>query len=319
MTDRDDALRRELGWTGPKETDYEPPTPKPEPAPPPKPPVPSRPPVDFVAPDRGPSPSAEEDDERAAPPSSRWAAPVPGPEPGPQGDQPDAPPPASYAERIRVDELMPRRRVLPSRGWRLALYKATFGLVNLGPSPDEIRQAELENKIKSVLRGHYKVGVMGKVASGRRPCPPASDPCSPSCATTTAWWPSTPIPRSASSAAGSTRRLRAPTGSWRPTSISRRSPTSAPGWATTPPAYSCWPGRPRPPAAAYWTQRSIGKRRRGWTATSRSRSSIAAPPWIPGHPGAAAGSRRAHRGVVTVDGRRGGGWSDAWTGWPPVD
>ena len=93
MTDRDDALRRELGWTGPEETDYEPPTPKPEPAPPPKPPVPSRPPVDFVAPDRGPSPSAEEDDERAAPPSSRWAAPAPGPEPGPQGGQPDAPPP----------------------------------------------------------------------------------------------------------------------------------------------------------------------------------------------------------------------------------
>ena len=93
MTDRDDALRRELGWTGPEETDYEPPTPKPEPAPPPKPPVPSRPPVDFVAPDRGPSPSAEEDDERAAPPSSRWAAPAPGPEPGPRGGQPDAPPP----------------------------------------------------------------------------------------------------------------------------------------------------------------------------------------------------------------------------------
>ena len=93
MTDRDDALRKELGWTGTEETDYEPPTPKPEPAPPPKPPVPSRPPVDFVAPDRGPSPSGEEDTERAAPPSGRWAAPTPGPEPGPPGGQPDPPPP----------------------------------------------------------------------------------------------------------------------------------------------------------------------------------------------------------------------------------
>jgi len=53
---------------------------------------------------------------------------------------------------------MPLRRVLPSRGWRLALYKATFGLVNIGPSVDEIRQAELENRIKSVLRGHRLVG-----------------------------------------------------------------------------------------------------------------------------------------------------------------
>ena len=77
------------------------------------------------------------------------------------------PPPASYADRIRADDLVPARKVTPSRGWRLALYKATFGLVNLGQSPDEIRQAELENKIKSVLRGHYKVGVMGKGGVGK--------------------------------------------------------------------------------------------------------------------------------------------------------
>ena len=109
MTDRDDALRKELGWTGPEETAYEPPTPKPEPAPPPKPPVPSRPPVDFVAPDRGPSPSAEEDDERAAPPSSRWATPVPGPEPGPQGDQPDAPPRRSSSRNDPVAVSVSRR------------------------------------------------------------------------------------------------------------------------------------------------------------------------------------------------------------------
>jgi len=254
VTDRDDALRRDLGWTGPEETDYEPPTPKPEPAPPPKPPVPSRPPVDFVPPEPPrPPDDAARDAERGV------RMPDPGPEPGPRGGQPDAPPPpfldperpggsfrqppprygpppgsprdtgalptanrtddgtgsqepgwqaqrptrpaghgapppppsgaptsqpwppqshgaeapapprppASYAERIRVDELMPPRRVPPSRGWRLALYKATFGLVNIGPSADEIRQAELEAKVKSVLRGHYKVGVMGKGGVGK--------------------------------------------------------------------------------------------------------------------------------------------------------
>ena len=95
MTDRDDALRKELGWTGPEETDFEPPVPRPEPAAPAKPPVPSRPPVDFVAPDPAPGPSAEEakDDERSTLPGAARVPPAPGPEPGPRGGQPDAPPP----------------------------------------------------------------------------------------------------------------------------------------------------------------------------------------------------------------------------------
>ena len=241
MTDRDDALRRELGWTGPegnrlRAADTEARTGPSQPRP------------------RGlrrlrplaRRPSAG-DDERAAPPSGRWrrrpepepraaanpsaCAAVPRPddraavsaspdtdrhrdppatravaiEPprrvgsrrlaaaacpatcgtgpsatpvrstgnreaplyGPDAASAPPPPPASYADRIRVDDLVPARRVPPGRGWRLALYKATFGLVNLGPSPDEIRQAELESKIKSVLRGHYKVGVMGKGGVGK--------------------------------------------------------------------------------------------------------------------------------------------------------
>nr|WP_101950935.1 hypothetical protein [Mycobacterium sp. 3519A] len=57
MTDRDDALRRELGWTGPEETDYEPPKPKPEQPQQATPPVPSRPPVDFVPQDRDQTPT----------------------------------------------------------------------------------------------------------------------------------------------------------------------------------------------------------------------------------------------------------------------
>ena len=254
MTDRDDALRRELGWTGPEETDYEPPKPKPDPPPAPKPPVPSRPPVDYVPPERPPSPPVEEEDDHAAPQSGRWAPQAPSPEPSPRSSQsepppppfldperqgasfrqptrygpppgaprdtgplaanrpddsartpqPDwqppprqprpspppqqpgpptqpwkaplyppevasapPPPPASYADRIRADDLVPSRKVPPARGWRLAVYKATFGMVNLGQSPDEIRQAELEARIKSVLRGHYKIGVMGKGGVGK--------------------------------------------------------------------------------------------------------------------------------------------------------
>jgi MinD-like ATPase involved in chromosome partitioning or flagellar assembly len=266
VTDRDDALRREPGWTGPEESDDEPDTGRAgpaEPSPPADSPAPRRPPVDFVPPepqesageptpadepqpfstgahrlppepppppsqpegpgggpadgppplldpnsprDRfreppqfGPPPQPSARDAPLFPPPSagridtgqrggqpgsqaprppqppaqppqqsggRTGQPSPGPDREPDTGAPPAPP-ASYAERIRVDELMPLRRVPPSRGWRLALYKATFGLVNIGPSADEIRQAELEAKIKSVLRGHYKVGVMGKGGVGK--------------------------------------------------------------------------------------------------------------------------------------------------------
>jgi MinD-like ATPase involved in chromosome partitioning or flagellar assembly len=62
---------------------------------------------------------------------------------------------------------VPSRRTPPSTGWRRALYRASFGLINVGQSPEEIRQAELEARIKAVLRGHYKVGVMGKGGVGK--------------------------------------------------------------------------------------------------------------------------------------------------------
>ncbi|BBZ31083.1 hypothetical protein MMAD_53780 [Mycolicibacterium madagascariense] len=86
-----------------------------------------------------------------------------------QGQDPRATPqpPGSYAERIRADQLVPSRRVIPGRGWRRTVYKMTFGLINLGQSPDELRQAELEARIRVALRGHYKVGVMGKGGVGK--------------------------------------------------------------------------------------------------------------------------------------------------------
>lgn len=62
---------------------------------------------------------------------------------------------------------MPPRKPAPTRGWRFALYRATLGHLNLGPGPDEVRQAELEAKIRGALRGHYKIGVMGKGGVGK--------------------------------------------------------------------------------------------------------------------------------------------------------
>ncbi|MDH6195698.1 MinD-like ATPase involved in chromosome partitioning or flagellar assembly [Mycobacterium frederiksbergense] len=247
MSDADDTLRRELGWTGPAETNFEPdtgPTRTPRKPPPEPPSIPGRPPVDFVpskAPastdpdDSGPSRGvpADPDAERArttfreptppaqplqhqvsppppppsetrqAPPNTGrpdprqdaweqhppgWQVPPqrppapPGPPQQPYGPPPGAPwpvdggfapnpgmeaPPVSYADRIRVNDLVPPRRQLPAGGWRLAVYRATFGLINPGPSAGDLHQAELEATIRGALRGHYKVGVMGKGGVGK--------------------------------------------------------------------------------------------------------------------------------------------------------
>jgi MinD-like ATPase involved in chromosome partitioning or flagellar assembly len=80
-----------------------------------------------------------------------------------------APPSAgySYVDSIRTSELVPSKKMPPRKGWRRVIYRGSFGLINLGPSPDEQRLADLENKIRSLLRGHYKIGVFGKGGVGK--------------------------------------------------------------------------------------------------------------------------------------------------------
>jgi MinD-like ATPase involved in chromosome partitioning or flagellar assembly len=72
-----------------------------------------------------------------------------------------------YVDAIRASELVPTRKVPPARGWRRAVYRGSFKLINPGQSPDERRQAELEAKIRSVLRGRYKIGILGKGGVGK--------------------------------------------------------------------------------------------------------------------------------------------------------
>jgi MinD-like ATPase involved in chromosome partitioning or flagellar assembly len=73
----------------------------------------------------------------------------------------------NYVDSIRSSELVPTRRIPPGRGWRKAVYVASFKLINLGWSPDERYQAELEAKIRTLLRGTYKIGVLGKGGVGK--------------------------------------------------------------------------------------------------------------------------------------------------------
>jgi MinD-like ATPase involved in chromosome partitioning or flagellar assembly len=72
-----------------------------------------------------------------------------------------------YVNNIRSSELVPSRKIPPRRGWRKAVYEATFHLINLGWSPDERHRVELETKIRSLLRGNYKIGVLGKGGVGK--------------------------------------------------------------------------------------------------------------------------------------------------------
>ena len=80
-----------------------------------------------------------------------------------QGSVPNTP----YVDSIRSSELVDPRRIPPGRGWRKVVYIASFKLVNLGQSPDERYQGELETKIRSPLRGTYKIGVLGKGGVGK--------------------------------------------------------------------------------------------------------------------------------------------------------
>lgn len=145
MTDREDVVRREHDDT--------PPTPQP-------PVFGSQPPVEGAT---GPVP--------------RLQAPLRPPQGPPPPPWPAAPPepdttvlpmqPHSYAERIRPTDLLPTRKSIPARGWRRWLYTVTFGTVNVGPSPAERRIAALEAAIRAPLRGHFKVGVLGKGGVGK--------------------------------------------------------------------------------------------------------------------------------------------------------
>ena len=72
---------------------------------------------------------------------------------------------------VRRAPAVPGQRPHPTHGWRHLVLVATFGLINLGPSARERQEAEYEAAIQSVLRGNYKVGVLGKGGVGKTTVP----------------------------------------------------------------------------------------------------------------------------------------------------
>src|SRR6476469_7611579 len=110
VTNRDDALRKEVGWTGPEEANVEPVPEQARPVAPPTVAVPSPaaarpggwgqpPPTSWPPPGRPPGP-----------PQQHSGTPWPGRPPAGPEAYPAAPQPGSYADRIRVDDLVPTRK-----------------------------------------------------------------------------------------------------------------------------------------------------------------------------------------------------------------
>ncbi|MBV9513282.1 MAG: MinD/ParA family protein [Mycobacteriaceae bacterium] len=74
------------------------------------------------------------------------------------------PPSVDYIRTDNLDEL-PRKAA--ARGWRRRVYRATGGRINPGRSAHEQRQADLHRRAATLLRGNYRIGVLGKGGVGK--------------------------------------------------------------------------------------------------------------------------------------------------------
>lgn len=69
------------------------------------------------------------------------------------------PPLAQEPPVMNEANLLKRKDPTPGRGWRKAVHKATFGAVNPGPSPEEIREIERVRLIRTPVRGCHQIAV----------------------------------------------------------------------------------------------------------------------------------------------------------------
>lgn len=66
--------------------------------------------------------------------------------------------PAAFTEE-RMLRPVPRA---PATGWRRAVYRATFGLVDPGPSPAELSERERVARVKAPIRGSRRIAVISR-------------------------------------------------------------------------------------------------------------------------------------------------------------
>ncbi|WP_307786876.1 MinD/ParA family ATP-binding protein [Mycolicibacterium mengxianglii] len=100
----------------------------------------------------------------------RGRVPGPGqPPPPPAWTNAHYPPPPGWQQHPgpAMPPPPPPAKPRPDTGWRHAVYRATFGMVNLGPSRPERREAELLAVVRAPLPSHFKIGVLGKGGVGK--------------------------------------------------------------------------------------------------------------------------------------------------------
>ncbi|MBS4728067.1 MinD/ParA family protein [Mycobacterium sp. SM1] len=76
-------------------------------------------------------------------------------------------PPRTSSADIAVEPQVTSLTPCPSRRGRRLLRLVTLGLVNRGPSARERREADHQAAVQTILRGTYKVGVLGKGGVGK--------------------------------------------------------------------------------------------------------------------------------------------------------
>ncbi len=65
------------------------------------------------------------------------------------------------ADNLKPETLLRGRRRAPSRGWRRAVYRGSFGFIHPGESPAELRRRELAARARTVVAGgHHRVAVV---------------------------------------------------------------------------------------------------------------------------------------------------------------
>ncbi|WP_308283461.1 MinD/ParA family ATP-binding protein [Pseudonocardia nigra] len=66
---------------------------------------------------------------------------------------------ATTASELSSEAIVKERPDEPSEGWRLALLRATGGLVNPGPGPEELRRREILHRIRHPLLQPHRIAV----------------------------------------------------------------------------------------------------------------------------------------------------------------
>lgn len=84
------------------------------------------------------------------------------PYPARQANTPAAEPNPQFSNTSTLDDvqLVSPVQKTPHKGWRKVLYKASFGHINPGPSPDEIYEEKLIERIRQPIRGDYRIACL---------------------------------------------------------------------------------------------------------------------------------------------------------------